>query len=137
MDYIFRYLSIKFLDTELSPDVTDDEVTADPNEAATEEAHRSGPAVDTSQAELDFGDMGDGDLSADDQDELIGQTVEAFMDAATQGAEPAQAEAVKDATSETFQNQSDAPPCPECGSITVRNGSCYMCPNCGSSTGCG
>ncbi len=138
MDYFFRYLSIKFLDQELSPDVaTDEEVTTDPKQAATEASRRSGPAVDTTQAELDFGEMGDGDLSAEDQDELIGQTVEAFMDAATQGTEPAQADAMKDATTETFQNQSDSPPCPECGSITVRNGSCYMCPNCGSSTGCG
>jgi ribonucleoside-diphosphate reductase alpha chain len=36
----------------------------------------------------------------------------------------------------TFQQQEDAPSCPECGSITVRSGSCYRCPNCGSSTGC-
>jgi ribonucleoside-diphosphate reductase alpha chain len=32
--------------------------------------------------------------------------------------------------------QSDAPPCPGCGSITVRNGNCYKCHNCGSSLGC-
>ena len=29
----------------------------------------------------------------------------------------------------------DAPTC-TCGSITVRNGSCYKCLNCGSSLGC-
>jgi len=33
-------------------------------------------------------------------------------------------------------SRSDAPPCPECGSITVRNGTCYRCPNCGVTTGC-
>jgi len=33
--------------------------------------------------------------------------------------------------------QSDAPPCPECGSIMIRAGSCYKCLNCGSNTGCG
>jgi ribonucleoside-diphosphate reductase alpha chain len=32
--------------------------------------------------------------------------------------------------------QTDAPPCPTCGSITVRNGACYKCMNCGSTTGC-
>ncbi len=32
--------------------------------------------------------------------------------------------------------QADAPPCPTCGSITVRNGACYKCVNCGSTTGC-
>ncbi|MCY2973517.1 MAG: vitamin B12-dependent ribonucleotide reductase [Planctomycetota bacterium] len=32
--------------------------------------------------------------------------------------------------------QSDAPACDSCGSITVRNGNCYLCHNCGNSLGC-
>jgi ribonucleoside-diphosphate reductase alpha chain len=32
--------------------------------------------------------------------------------------------------------QTDAPSCDKCGSITVRNGNCYLCHNCGSSMGC-
>jgi ribonucleoside-diphosphate reductase alpha chain len=32
--------------------------------------------------------------------------------------------------------QSDAPACDHCGSITVRNGNCYLCYNCGNSMGC-
>jgi ribonucleoside-diphosphate reductase alpha chain len=35
-----------------------------------------------------------------------------------------------------FQEQSDAPPCHECGSIMIRSGSCYKCLNCGSTSGC-
>ncbi|MEY4104532.1 MAG: Vitamin B12-dependent ribonucleotide reductase, partial [Planctomycetota bacterium] len=30
----------------------------------------------------------------------------------------------------------DAPPCSVCGAITVRNGTCYRCFNCGASQGC-
>jgi ribonucleoside-diphosphate reductase alpha chain len=30
----------------------------------------------------------------------------------------------------------DAPACDTCGSITVRNGACYRCFNCGNSMGC-
>lgn len=30
----------------------------------------------------------------------------------------------------------DAPPCSNCGGITARNGSCYLCRTCGTSTGC-
>ncbi len=30
----------------------------------------------------------------------------------------------------------DAPACRNCGNITMRNGTCYMCPNCGTTTGC-
>ena len=36
----------------------------------------------------------------------------------------------------TFVNSTDAPSCHECGSIMVRNGSCYKCTNCGSTSGC-
>ncbi len=30
----------------------------------------------------------------------------------------------------------DAPPCSTCGHTTIRNGTCYKCLNCGSTTGC-
>jgi transposase len=30
----------------------------------------------------------------------------------------------------------DSPGCSDCGSIMVRNGSCYKCLNCGSTSGC-
>ena len=36
----------------------------------------------------------------------------------------------------TFQNQLDAPPCADCGTIMVRSGSCFRCMNCGSTSGC-
>ena len=32
--------------------------------------------------------------------------------------------------------QSDAPSCPNCGHMAVRNGACYKCLNCGESLGC-
>jgi ribonucleoside-diphosphate reductase alpha chain len=35
-----------------------------------------------------------------------------------------------------FQYQQDAPVCSECGFIMVRNGACYKCENCGSTSGC-
>jgi ribonucleoside-diphosphate reductase alpha chain len=38
--------------------------------------------------------------------------------------------------SQSFVNQSDAPACPNCGHVTVRNGACYKCLNCGESLGC-
>ena len=37
---------------------------------------------------------------------------------------------------EAFLNQEDAPPCHTCGAIMVRNGACYRCANCGSTSGC-
>jgi ribonucleoside-diphosphate reductase alpha chain len=35
-----------------------------------------------------------------------------------------------------FSPQADAPSCPDCGAIMVRNGSCYKCLNCGATSGC-
>jgi ribonucleoside-diphosphate reductase alpha chain len=35
-----------------------------------------------------------------------------------------------------MKNQEDAPPCSTCGSIMVRSGACYKCPNCGTTSGC-
>jgi ribonucleoside-diphosphate reductase alpha chain len=49
-------------------------------------------------------------------------------------ARPAAAEPAR--TNGAVEKQTDAPPCPVCGSITVRNGACYKCLNCGSTTGC-
>ena len=36
----------------------------------------------------------------------------------------------------TFHNSQDAPSCHACGSIMVRNGSCYKCLECGETSGC-
>jgi len=40
------------------------------------------------------------------------------------------------ALTQMITNQQDAPSCPNCGQITVRNGACYKCLNCGESLGC-
>jgi ribonucleoside-diphosphate reductase alpha chain len=36
----------------------------------------------------------------------------------------------------SFVNQLDAPTCPNCGHVAVRNGACFKCLNCGESLGC-
>ena len=119
MDYIFRYLSIKFLGHGV-PEPEEDAVN--PKAAVADEALRSGPASDESQ-------MGMFDEPTDAVDPLVGQTVDAFIQTNEQAA-------VKEAKP-AFQNQEDAPACPNCGGITIRAGACYSCPNCGASTGCG
>jgi len=43
---------------------------------------------------------------------------------------------MEDGEKRVFQQQADAPPCPECGSVMVRNASCYKCLECGTSNGC-
>ncbi len=40
------------------------------------------------------------------------------------------------ALAESMKNAGDGPPCEVCGTITVRNGTCHKCLNCGASLGC-
>ncbi|MFT3694995.1 MAG: vitamin B12-dependent ribonucleotide reductase [Kofleriaceae bacterium] len=49
------------------------------------------------------------------------------------GAEAAIPVEVKD---RAWVQETDAPPCHECGTLMVRNGACHKCPNCGSTSGC-
>jgi ribonucleoside-diphosphate reductase alpha chain len=54
-----------------------------------------------------------------------------------EGAAPTRREAKVTAREKTvFLNQADAPTCSECGAIMVRNGSCYRCHECGTTSGC-
>ena len=126
-DYIFRYLSLKFLagGDGATQDLSDDEgVSVNPTEAVATEAERHGPAEDQSQADL-FA-TAQAAIDGGQTSPHVGGTVEAAL-------------AVEPETGQVaaFQNQDDSPACPNCGGITVRAGSCYSCPNCGSSTGCG
>ena len=132
-DYIFRYLSLRFLpsgdgaatppeggaDSDLS---AEDEVSVDPTVAVAAEADRHGPAADEVQADL----FATAQAAISGTSPHLGGAVEAVLEADGRGGELG-----------AFQNQDDAPACPNCGSITVRAGSCYSCVNCGSSTGCG
>jgi ribonucleoside-diphosphate reductase alpha chain len=120
MDYIFRYLSMRFL--------SQPEAEVKAKETALDE-----PASDLEQI-----DMFTAEPTESSVDPLVGDTVEDFL-----GRSSAEASAVATATATatetetTFANQEDAPPCSNCGSITVRSGACYSCPNCGNTSGCG
>jgi len=96
-DYIFRWLSLKFL--------------------PSEEAMAAGK------------DLPPGAAPAAPRLKAAERTVSATVMAAPVIALPAQQDP-------PYLAQADAPPCPNCGSITVRNGACYKCLNCGTTTGC-
>ncbi len=44
--------------------------------------------------------------------------------------------AIKSLSDAVAHFQQDAPTCPNCGHVTIRNGACYKCLNCGESLGC-
>jgi ribonucleoside-diphosphate reductase alpha chain len=51
-------------------------------------------------------------------------------------AEEAGRRQLKERERAVFVAQADAPPCPDCGSLMIRNGACYACANCGTTSGC-
>ena len=105
MDYIFRYLALRFLQAEDRHNV---------GLLADQPADDAYPAHDTNSGTLSNGN-GTGDLSH-------------LADTRTA--------ALSEHEREIYRAQSDAPPCPECGAITIRNGACYRCVSCGTSLGC-
>ena len=122
MDYIFRYLSMRVLS---QPDV----------EPKAEEPAAEEPASDLEQIDMFTAEPTDSTV-----DPLVGDTVEDFLGrsgAVETATATATAVATATETEATFTNQEDAPPCSNCGSITVRSGACYSCPNCGNTSGCG
>ena len=68
----------------------------------------------------------------------IGGMVSSVSSAAASldGGLQAQAKTMREFNAQFEHFQDDAPPCDICGAITVRNGNCYKCFNCGNSMGC-
>jgi len=74
-------------------------------------------------------------LSADQQEAVGVQPGEASLKPQPAGLAPPVAAAPGRGPA-TFRSQADAPSCHYCGNIMTRNGSCYRCANCGSTSGC-
>ena len=92
MDYLFRWLALRFVG---------------------QEQH---PAADAAAGQLDLPNV---PVLADGEDNTGSIVVETSAQAGT-----------------TFVQETDAPPCHECGTLMVRSGACHKCPNCGSTSGC-
>jgi ribonucleoside-diphosphate reductase alpha chain len=52
------------------------------------------------------------------------------------GPAPSSERRIKSLNDSVAHFQQDAPTCPSCGHVAVRNGACYKCLNCGESLGC-
>jgi ribonucleoside-diphosphate reductase alpha chain len=74
-------------------------------------------------------------LSAEHQEAVGVQTAAAHGERAAH-AETAPDTGAERTTAGAFRSQSDAPSCHYCGNLMMRNGACYRCANCGSTSGC-
>ncbi len=101
MDYIFRWLALKFLPKDAQPRENASVAAPSGSEvaSATELANQFTRAAAKTPA-------GAAPQSSSSQSQLAGVEYD------------------------------DAPSCSDCGAIMVRNGSCYRCMNCGSTSGC-
>jgi ribonucleoside-diphosphate reductase alpha chain len=118
IDYLFRWLAAKFLDEETKREVG---VLVERGWPAPERA-----SANTSPASASHpGPAANGAANA------IGE--QNSREAKPIATETSDASA---ASSAPFLNQQDAPPCPDCGCLMVRNGTCYKCLNCGTTSGC-
>jgi ribonucleoside-diphosphate reductase alpha chain len=76
-------------------------------------------------------------ISDDDPIDLKSAQVEAANGHGhEQRTKPAAGRAITSLSDAVAHFQEDAPTCPNCGHVAVRNGACYKCLNCGESLGC-
>ena len=122
MDYLFKWLSIKFLSRESQTEA---------GVILRDEPAKSGSSVPSNvttptASDLSFIDR----VSTAAPAQIASSPVVGFMMPAKN------ADGVNPAKHGTFLYQQDAPSCSDCGEIMVRNGACYKCLNCGSTSGC-
>ncbi|MHC4982152.1 MAG: vitamin B12-dependent ribonucleotide reductase [Planctomycetota bacterium] len=144
VDYVFRWLGLTFLEeyrkTNL-PDRGDSRTSSRPTGAPTE-AVKEDSSSGSGRAEQASNKEGDRPLGA-----LLEGAYPPAMRRGDIGGKQITGPAVEQRASRLAPHidqidrqfshyQQDAPACDVCGSITVRNGNCYKCFNCGSSLGC-
>jgi ribonucleoside-diphosphate reductase alpha chain len=117
-DYIFRWLSLKFLPAD---------------ETATSQAYSPGVEPSTPRRAADR--TVEARSLPPAANGPVNGAANGTVNGSANGAASGTANGLDGATG-SYVRETDAPPCPTCGSITVRNGACYKCVNCGSTTGC-
>ncbi len=125
LDYVFRVLGIKYLDRHDLAHVKPSEFNADdPSEShlqASSGQASSGNSTTPTQASPQASMASPPAVPASHAQELADPTASSDESAANR---------------QMAEFMGDAPPCEVCGHITVRNGACYKCLNCGTSAGC-
>ncbi len=107
MDYLFRWLAVRFMGDESHPAAR----------AAAGQLDLPGVPVLVAEGDVDAAEAS-GEIKILPQPSVPKIVVE------------------KPGAPRGFVSETDAPPCHECGTLMVRNGACHKCPNCGATSGC-
>ena len=132
MDYIFRYLALRFLQAEDRHNV---------GLLADQPAYDAAPSHDAHSGTLSNGNGSNGNGSNGNGSNGNGSNGNRIKNGNGSTADlshlaDTRTAALTEHEREIYRAQSDAPPCPECGAITIRSGACYKCTSCGTSLGC-
>ncbi|MBT3200578.1 MAG: vitamin B12-dependent ribonucleotide reductase [Phycisphaerales bacterium] len=165
VDYIFRWLGLQFLGEEyrnkhlpkrpapkkkktnksesapnaLAPEAVKDDAPSEPGRVGkapdTEVCGQSDALIDV-EGYAPAGGSGGGGNGGGGINTATSASVKTALRLSSR-AEPRTASVSSERIDRQFEHfQEDAPACDVCGSLTVRNGNCYKCFNCGSSLGC-
>jgi ribonucleoside-diphosphate reductase alpha chain len=132
MDYIFRWMALKFLSKEDQIEVGlnfeyEETITNYLSQGEEKEDKIETSTVKAGSGLIDpSGPVGSPPGNVNERKET------APVELAVQNKESREKKNSKIA----FENSEDAPACAFCGAIMVRNGSCYKCLNCGATSGC-
>jgi ribonucleoside-diphosphate reductase alpha chain len=154
VDYIFRYMATKFLDRDAQDKIgiinrqvslTDAEAVsgdASPDTATSPAgATASAAAPDAASSRAEAAPVRDA-VAGDEATagtEAPADAKPSLMDGlkiVAQNGHAKREERLEVGQAPVIFDTADSPACTECGSIMVRNGSCYKCLNCGSTSGC-
>ena len=115
MDYIFRWLALKFLPRDAQP--RENASIAPPNGIEVADASQLASKFHTATEQAAEG-VGSRESAVGNRETRLPTPDSRLPNLAG------------------VEHSEDAPSCSDCGAIMVRNGSCYRCMNCGSTSGC-
>ncbi|MEX2174672.1 MAG: vitamin B12-dependent ribonucleotide reductase [Pirellulaceae bacterium] len=150
IDYIFRWIGIRFLEGfreansalgKMPLTVDDDDAPARMPAATKASGPSAGQGVTAAMVSAPQADAkplpaGGHAAGTNGHTNGAGKKVEAESELRIDGNGGPEAGAHSPRSEQFARFQLDAPSCDNCGAITVRNGNCYLCHNCGNSMGC-
>ncbi len=143
VDYVFRVLGVEYLSrydlahVQPAPPIEDPSEARTQEEASTRMLRGSIPPGPASFSGASFGNSPPSSLGMAVRGSALGSSTTAMGHTGSVSPGAAQPEHHASALDAQLEDMmGDAPLCDGCGHITVRNGACYKCLNCGSSMGC-
>jgi ribonucleoside-diphosphate reductase alpha chain len=148
VDYIFRYMATKFLSRDeqdvvgiINRQMTLSDAKAVSGDAGADAPTAPGFATVAAEAPAPASSSAEAAPGRDVEDEPAASAdpERSIMDGlkiVAQNGHAKREERLEVGQAPVIFDTADSPACTECGSIMVRNGSCYKCLNCGSTSGC-